>query len=83
MRGVVGDCHHRQPFDRLLQAELDAGAAVHLRQQLLVLAFEFDVEVYDYGWQLLSDDRAVLEREAPTLEAVGAECNRFLLGAAN
>ena len=40
--------------------------------------FEFDVEVYDYGWQLLLDDRDVLDREAASLIRLGAECNRFL-----
>jgi len=41
--------------------------------------FEFDVEVYDYDWKLVRDDYEVLQRERPTLERLGAECNRFLL----
>ncbi len=41
-------------------------------------AFEFDVEAYDYSWQLLSDDGPILRDETETLERIGAECNRFL-----
>jgi membrane-anchored protein YejM (alkaline phosphatase superfamily) len=47
-----------------------------LRVPLSVLAF--DVEAYDYGWNLIDDDLALLQREHDTLEALGAECNRFL-----
>jgi hypothetical protein len=38
----------------------------------------FDVEVYDYGWNEVEDDLAVLQAERGTLERLGAECNRFL-----
>jgi hypothetical protein len=38
----------------------------------------FDVEAYDYGWNLIDDDLALLQREHDTLEELGAECNRFL-----
>ena len=47
-----------------------------LRVPLSVLAF--DVEAYDYGWNLIDDDLALLQREHDTLEELGAECNRFL-----
>ena len=40
--------------------------------------FEFDVDVYDYHWCLQHDDLPILQREAETLERLGAECNRFL-----
>ena len=40
--------------------------------------FEFDVDVYDYHWRLQHDDLPILQREAKTLERLGAECNRFL-----
>ena len=40
--------------------------------------FEFDIEVYDYEWTLVTDDSEVLRAEAETLERLGAECNRFL-----
>ncbi len=40
---------------------------------------EFDLEVYDYRWQLVPDDVALLDAERGTLEALGADCNRFLL----
>ena len=39
---------------------------------------EFDIDVYDYGWRLISDDLPVLQAERATLEQLGAECNRFL-----
>jgi membrane-anchored protein YejM (alkaline phosphatase superfamily) len=39
---------------------------------------QFDIDVYDYGWNELADDRAVLESERESLEHLGAECNRFL-----
>lgn len=39
---------------------------------------EFDVEVFDYGWNEVADDLAVLQAERGTLEQLGAECNRFL-----
>ncbi|HED65316.1 MAG TPA: DUF3413 domain-containing protein [Planctomycetes bacterium] len=41
-------------------------------------AFEFNIESYDYGWNLIEDDRQLLDDEAGTLETLGAECNRFL-----
>jgi membrane-anchored protein YejM (alkaline phosphatase superfamily) len=47
-----------------------------LRVPLALL--DFDVEAYDYGWQRLPDDLAILRRERATLEALGADCNRFL-----
>jgi membrane-anchored protein YejM (alkaline phosphatase superfamily) len=40
---------------------------------------EFDVEVYDYRWQPVTDSLPVLLREHDTLEVVGEECNRFLV----
>lgn len=40
--------------------------------------FEFDVEVYDYQWRMVTDDLPVLRAESETLERLGAECNRFL-----
>jgi hypothetical protein len=39
---------------------------------------EFDVDVYDYGWNEVEDDLAILQAERATLEQLGAECNRFL-----
>jgi membrane-anchored protein YejM (alkaline phosphatase superfamily) len=39
---------------------------------------EFDVELYDYRWQIIHDDLSVLQAERETLEQLGAECNRFL-----
>jgi membrane-anchored protein YejM (alkaline phosphatase superfamily) len=39
---------------------------------------EFDIEVYDYGWRLVTDDLPVLQAERATLEQLGADCNRFL-----
>lgn len=39
---------------------------------------EFDVEVYDYAWNVIADDLPVLQAERGTLEQLGAECNRFL-----
>jgi len=40
--------------------------------------FNFDIEVLDYRWNLLDDDKRVLLDEAKTLEKLGADCNRFL-----
>ena len=45
--------------------------------------FEFNVEVYDYEWNLIHDDLDELRAEADTLERLGAECNRFLAPPAN
>jgi membrane-anchored protein YejM (alkaline phosphatase superfamily) len=39
---------------------------------------EFDIEVFDYGWNELADDLPLLRAEHETLERLGAECNRFL-----
>jgi membrane-anchored protein YejM (alkaline phosphatase superfamily) len=39
---------------------------------------EFDLELYDYGWNLELDDREALAAETETLERLSAECNRFL-----
>jgi hypothetical protein len=39
---------------------------------------EFDVEVYDYAWNEIEEDLAILQAEHGTLEQLGAECNRFL-----
>ncbi len=47
-----------------------------LRVPLSLLGF--DVEVYDYRWRLITDDRDALDREADTLVRLGVECNRFL-----
>jgi membrane-anchored protein YejM (alkaline phosphatase superfamily) len=47
-----------------------------LRVPLSPLAF--DVEAFDYGWNELEDDLAILQAERGTLEQLGAECNRFL-----
>ncbi len=47
-----------------------------LRVPLSPLAF--DVEAYDYGWNLFSDDLEILREKRDTLELLGAECNRFL-----
>jgi hypothetical protein len=44
LRGVVGDRHHRQAFDGCLQVQLELGPAVHLGEELLVLAFELDLD---------------------------------------
>ena len=49
---------------------------VILRVPLSVL--EFDVEVYDHRWKLVTGDREVLQAEAETLIRLGVECNRFL-----
>jgi membrane-anchored protein YejM (alkaline phosphatase superfamily) len=46
-----------------------------LRVPLALL--DFDVEAYDYGWQRIPSDLAILRRERATLETLGAECNRF------
>lgn len=40
--------------------------------------FEFNLECYDYRWDLIVDDRELLSDEADALERLGAECNRFL-----
>lgn len=40
---------------------------------------EFDVEVYDYRWRLVTDDADVLRAEDATLARLGAACNRFLV----
>ena len=40
--------------------------------------FNFDVEVLDYRWNLVTDDKRILLDEAATLEELGADCNRFL-----
>jgi len=42
--------------------------------------FEFHVELFDYEWNLELDDADALARELETLERLGAECNRFLVG---
>ncbi|MEQ1895540.1 MAG: hypothetical protein ABL998_23620, partial [Planctomycetota bacterium] len=47
-----------------------------LRVPLALL--DFDVEAYDYGWQRIQPDLELLRRERGTLEALGADCNRFL-----
>jgi len=39
---------------------------------------EFEIEVYDYRWNLVLDDRRVLDAEAEALAHLGAECSRFL-----
>jgi len=39
---------------------------------------EFNIDFYDYGWNLEHDDVDVLQAEAETLERLGADCNRFL-----
>jgi hypothetical protein len=39
---------------------------------------QFDVDVFDYRWNQVEDDLATLRAEEPTLERLGAECNRFL-----
>ena len=41
---TVGDRRDRQAFDGFLQAKLHLRAVIHLRQQFLVLAFEFNVD---------------------------------------
>ena len=40
---------------------------------------EFDVELYDYRWNLITDDEDVLSEEAETLAELGSDCNRFLV----
>jgi membrane-anchored protein YejM (alkaline phosphatase superfamily) len=40
--------------------------------------FAFDVEVYDRGWHLITDDRAILKQEDGALQGLAEECNRFL-----
>ena len=48
---VVGEDHDRKALDRLLQAQLQAGAAVHLGEYCLVLAFEFEIDAgAGAGW---------------------------------
>ena len=44
LRPVVGQNHHRQAFDGFLQVQLQLGAAVHLAEQFLVLAFQLDID---------------------------------------
>ena len=39
---------------------------------------EFDVDVYDYGWNEVADELAALRAERGTLARLGDECNRFL-----
>jgi hypothetical protein len=39
---------------------------------------EFDVEAYDYRWNEVEDDLALLQAQHDTLAQLGAECNRFL-----
>jgi membrane-anchored protein YejM (alkaline phosphatase superfamily) len=48
-----------------------------LRVPLSLLAF--DVEVYDYCWNLIPDDASVLAAERDALTELGLDCNRFLL----
>lgn len=38
----------------------------------------FDVELYDYDWRLVADDRAGLRRQADALAQLAYECRRFL-----
>ncbi len=40
--------------------------------------FEFDVEVYDYSWRLITNAEPFLSDESETLATIAAECNRFL-----
>ena len=44
LRAVVGDRHRREMFDRLLQAQLEQDALVHLLQLVAVLLFQFDID---------------------------------------
>ena len=44
LRPVVGQDDDRQTFDRFLQTQLQACALVHLGEQFLILALEFDVD---------------------------------------
>lgn len=37
-----------------------------------------DIDVYDAGWNLVQDDRALLRREGAVLGALALECRRFL-----
>ncbi len=39
---------------------------------------EFDVELYDYRWNVKHDDLSVLQAESKALEQLGADCHRFL-----
>jgi len=39
---------------------------------------EFDVELYDYHWNIRHNDLSVLRAESDALEQLGADCNRFL-----
>ena len=39
---------------------------------------EFDVELYDYQWNIHHNDLSVLRAESDALEQLGADCNRFL-----
>ncbi|MEM7306050.1 MAG: sulfatase-like hydrolase/transferase [Planctomycetota bacterium] len=40
--------------------------------------YAFDIEVYDYRWNLIPEDQDILADEAEELTRVAAECNRFL-----
>ena len=40
--------------------------------------FEFNVQLFDYRWRLVTNDTEALKNESETLERLGAECNRFL-----
>ncbi len=40
--------------------------------------YPFEVEVYDRGWRLITEDREILASESEALENLAAECNRFL-----
>ena len=40
--------------------------------------YGFDVEVYDRGWHLITDDSEVLAAEDQALQGLAEECNRFL-----
>ena len=44
LRAVVGDDDDREPLHRFLEAQLKPGAAVHLREEFLILTFQFDVD---------------------------------------
>jgi membrane-anchored protein YejM (alkaline phosphatase superfamily) len=47
-----------------------------LRVPLSPLAF--DIDVFDYAWNEVEDDLALLRAADPLLERLGSECNRFL-----
>ena len=44
LRRIVGDRRNRQSLDGFLQAELHPGPVVHLGQEFLVLALQFNVD---------------------------------------